>query len=83
MFISRLSMSLKDAAKRGQEPAIILRDSALSEEQKLKALKELEIDQKALLRADDENMSRDYSDHAQMPCEAIMTIQRAERRINP
>ena len=62
-----------------KKPAEILADARLSEDEKLAALKNWESDQKALLRADDENMG---AQKPVRPAEDLLAeIQRAERKV--
>jgi hypothetical protein len=69
-------------AEKYGSPDEVLRQSNLTKEQKLKILKDWEDEQKALLRADDENMPAQAETTVQkMPETIIKSIQKAERQI--
>lgn len=68
--------------KNEPTPADILQDNHLSKKEKIKTLENLEEDQKALLRADDENMpSLPAKEELPPPAEMLKKIQSAERKL--
>lgn len=64
--------------KKSRNPVDVLKDTTTSDEEKLKTLKNLEEDQKALMRADDESMVRTIEPEKE-PSQLLATVQKAER----
>lgn len=67
--------------KKSRHPDDVVMDESLSEEEKLKALKNLEEDHKALMRADDEAMTRPIEPEL-TPAELLANVKKAEQQLS-
>jgi hypothetical protein len=67
--------------KHYHSPSEVLNDPQLLDSEKKKILQAWENDEKALLRADDENMARQDGDEPRAPAALLASIQKAERKL--
>lgn len=63
--------------KKSRNPVDVLKDNTISDEEKMTMLKNLEDDQIALMRADDESMVRPVEPE-KAPSELLATVKKAE-----
>jgi hypothetical protein len=76
-----LSQLLQTPEDIYRAPAEVVKDRRLSEAEKKEALANWEADETALLRADDENMSRPDAENSARAADMISDIRRAGRRL--
>jgi hypothetical protein len=81
MTVETPATPVQNPQKIYHDPAEIMKDRRLSEKKKLQALQDLEADQKALLRAEDENMSGGTAENSSSPGDMLKKIQLAERKL--
>lgn len=75
---SRKKQPFDNNGKKSRHPVDVLKDTTTTDAEKMKTLKNLEDDQIALMRADDESMVRPIEPEKE-PSQLLATVKKAEQ----